>query len=26
TSTSQLHRAKCLLIKRIKEYTEYERK
>ena len=26
SSTSQLHRAKCLLIKRIKEYTEYERK
>lgn len=26
SSTSQLHRAKSLLIKRIKEYTEYERK
>lgn len=26
SSTSQLHRAKCMLAKRIKEYTEYERK
>ena len=26
SSTSQLHRAKSLLVKRIKEYTEYERK
>ena len=26
SSTSQLHRAKNLLAKRIKEYTEYERK
>ena len=26
SSTSQLHRAKCKLAKRIKEYTEYERK
>ena len=26
SSTSQLHRAKSLLAKRIKEYTEYERK
>ncbi len=26
SSTSQLHRAKCLLIKRIKEYAENERK
>lgn len=26
SSTSQLHRAKSLLIKRIKEYNEYERK
>ena len=24
SSTSQLHRAKCMLAKRIKEYTEYE--
>lgn len=26
SSTSQLHRAKCMLAKRIKEYAEYERK
>ncbi len=26
SSTSQLHRAKCMLAKRIKEYTEHERK
>lgn len=26
SSTSQLHRAKCLLAKRIKEYSKYERK
>ena len=26
SSTSQLYRAKCMLAKRIKEYTEYERK
>ena len=26
TKQSQLHRAKCMLAKRIKEYTEYERK
>ena len=26
SSTSQLHRAKCLLAKRIKEYTDHERR